>query len=158
MIWLECHCWKFMTDWETSIMTSTKVIRQSKGDRHCLYWLKILVNWGMQRPERRTPKKFPGSFYFLLKSRVASLNVDVTGKYGVLANRVRIVESPPRVWAAALVKRRKDCQWNLKSASHLAFFLAVQDNSIPDIVCLSLGQSQLTIRAYGASKSDPRHK
>ena len=40
-------------------------------------------------------------------------------------------------------------------------FLAVQDSSISDIVCLSVGQSvglsQLTIRAYGASKSDPRH-
>ena len=40
-------------------------------------------------------------------------------------------------------------------------FLAVQDSSITDIVCLSvclsLGLSQLTIRAYWTSKSDPKH-
>ena len=42
----------------------------------------------------------------------------------------------------------------------LASFLAVQDSSISNIVCLSVGRSvslsQLTIRAEGASKSDPR--
>ena len=48
-------------------------------------------------------------------------------------------------------------------SSHIywSFFLAVQDSSITDIVCLSLGRSvgrsQLTIRAKGASKSDTRH-
>ena len=111
--------------------------------------LLILVKDSRQLRHAATRKedakiKFPGSFYFHFKSRVASLNIDVTGKYGVLANRVRIVESPPRVWAAALVKRWKVCQWNLKSASHLAFFLAVQDNSITDIVCRSLGPLEPT--------------
>ena len=41
-------------------------------------------------------------------------------------------------------------------ASHY-FFLAVQDSSITDIVGRLVCRSQLTIRAYGASKSDPRH-
>ena len=43
----------------------------------------------------------------------------------------------------------------------LPSFLAVQDSSISDIVCplvpWSLGRSQLTIRALGASKSYLRH-
>ena len=36
-------------------------------------------------------------------------------------------------------------------------FLAVQDSSITDIVGSLVGLGQLKIRAYGASKSDPRH-
>ena len=35
-------------------------------------------------------------------------------------------------------------------------FLAIQDSSITDIVCPLVPWSQLTIRAYRASKSDPK--
>ena len=52
-------------------------------------------------------------------------------------------------------------QVNTIVQASLEVFLAVQDSSITDIVCRSVGPlvpwSQLTIRAEGASKSDPRH-